>query len=118
MTFRGCAAPADVKPAGYSRSRQTALQQNRQAAGKGRRIGQLLALDDTGLVEQQPGKLAKLLGGAAFADRSGEPVDQPVPRVEFENALCRRVELAVLLQQALQMHVEIALVGDQTHGAV
>ena len=100
------------------RRRQPAFEQHREAAGEGRRIGQLLALDDARLVEQQPGELGQLLGRAGFADRGGEPLDQPVPRVELEDALGGGVELAVLLQQPLEMHVDVALVGDQADRAV
>ena len=48
----------------------------------------------------------------------GEPLDQPVARVEFEDALGCGVELAMLLQQALEMHVHVALVGDEADRAV
>ncbi len=89
-----------------------------QTAGEGRRVGQLLALDDPRLVEQQPGELPKLVRGAGFADSRGEALDQFVARVQFEDSLGRGVELAMLLQQPLEMHVHIALVGDQTDGAV
>ena len=39
-------------------------------------------------------------------------------RVDLEDALGGAVELAVLLQQALEMHVHVALVGDEADGAV
>ena len=78
----------------------------------------MLAFDDARLIEQEPGEFRQLLGGALIADRGGEPFDQPVARVQFEDPLRRRIELAVLFQQPLQMHVEITLVGDEADRAV
>ena len=56
--------------------------------------------------------------GATLSDRCGEPLDQLVPWVQLENPLGAGVELPVLLQQALQMHVHVAFVGDEADGAV
>ena len=53
-----------------------------------------------------------------FADRGGEALDQAVARIELEDALGAGVELAVLLQQPLEVHVDVALIGDQAHRAV
>ena len=39
-------------------------------------------------------------------------------RVQLEDPLGHRVELAVLLQQPLKMHVHVALVGNEADGAV
>jgi len=39
-------------------------------------------------------------------------------RVQLEDALGHRVELAVLLQQPLKMHVHVALVGNEANGAI
>ena len=78
----------------------------------------MLALDDARLIEQQPREFRQLVRGAGLADRGGKPFDQPVARVEFEDALGGGVELAVLLQQPFEVHVDVALVGDQAHRAV
>ena len=78
----------------------------------------MLAFDDARLVEQQPGEFGELLRGAGVADRGGQAFDQPMPRVELEDPLRGSVELAVLLQQPFEVHVEIAFVGDEADRAV
>jgi hypothetical protein len=83
--------PGADPPAGHSSGRgQAAFQEDCQAAGEGRRIGQLLALDDAGLVEQQPGEFGQLLGHPGFADRGREAFDQPV--ASAPETLVNRVE--------------------------
>jgi hypothetical protein len=41
-----------------------------------RRVGQRLAADDAGLVEQQPGRLHNRVGAAVLADALGEADDE------------------------------------------
>jgi len=61
--------PEPAEPPMLSRGWQPAFQKIGQPACKGGRIRQLLALDNAGLVEEQKGELAELLGCALFADR-------------------------------------------------
>ena len=98
--------------------RQTPLEQHGEATGESGRIGQLLAFDDPRLVQQQPGKFRQLVRCARFADAGSQPLDQLVPRVDLQNASRGAVELTMLLQQPLEMHVHVALVGDEADGAV
>ena len=86
--------------ASYAAAGRPRSSSDREAAGEGGRVGQLLALDDARLIEQQPGEFRQLLRRAGLADRGGEALDQPVARVDFEDALGRGVELAVLLSAA------------------
>src|SRR5712692_9009834 len=104
--FRSFSHPARAGAARRSAGGQAAFQQNRQPPSESRRIGQLLALDDAGLVKQEPGEFAELLGGTGLADRGGEALDQAVARVQLEDAFGRGVKLAMLLQQAFEVHVD------------
>ena len=54
----------------------------------------MLAFDDAGLVEEEPGQFAELPRGVSVAGRGGQPLDQAVVRIEFENPLGGGVELA------------------------
>src|SRR2546427_240935 len=82
-----------------------------EAAGEGRRIRELLALDDPCLIQKEPSEFRKLVRRTGLADCGSEPLDQLVPRVELQNALGGGIELPVLLQQPLEMHVHVALIG-------
>src|SRR6185437_12810198 len=110
--------PAPTFAAANSPGGEAALQRQGEAAGEGGGVGELLALDDAGLVEQEPGEFRELIANPGGADRGGEALDQAVARVQFEDALRRAIELAMLLQQAFEVHIEVALVGDEAYRAV
>src|SRR5437879_4637407 len=78
----------------------------------------MLTLDDPCLVEKKPGKFRKLIRGTGLTYRPSKALDELMTRVQLENALGYCVELAVLLQQPLKMHVHVALVGNEADGAV
>src|SRR6266851_6433992 len=106
---------------GYRCSRrcgQSTLEQSRKTAREGRRVGQLLTLDNPRLVEKEPGKFRKLIRGTGLTYRRSEALDELVTGVQLKDALGHCVELAVLLQQPLKMHVHVALVGNEANGAV
>ena len=85
-----------------------------KAAGSGKR----LAFEDARLVEQQPGEIAERIGGALAPDQLAEAGDQGMAGIDLEDALGGFRKLAVLLEEALEMHVEVALVGNEADRAV
>ena len=76
-------------------------------------VGQSIAR----LVEQNEGGLFQLVGGAVLADPVRQAADQAVLGVDLQDPLGGLVDLAVLLQHALQVHVHVALVGHQANRA-
>src|SRR6516162_3777193 len=75
---------------------QPAFEQGREPTSKGRLVGELLAFDNSSLVQQQPRELRKLVRGANLAHCRSEPLDELVPRVELKDTFGGRVQLAVL----------------------
>src|SRR5215469_9363701 len=116
MTMRG---EKGLRAATTTRSSSQPLLQHRgEAAGEGGRVGQGLAFEYACLVEKQPGEIAERLRGPFLARHRRKPCDERMARIDLENALGRCCELLVLLQEAFQMHVEVAVVGDETDSAV
>ena len=72
------------------------------------------------MIEEQPGEIAEGVGRAVLAGEIDQPRDQRMFRVDLEDALGvdSGAELLVLAQQALQMHVDVALIGDEADGAI
>jgi len=64
------------------------------------------------------GGILERLGGAFLANQGGQRSGERMARIDFEHAFVPHNGLLMLAQQALEMHIDIALIGDQTHRAL